>query len=49
MARGGVTVVDGVNIGSNVVIAAGVTVDRDVPCNSIVRRSSALLVEPLRY
>jgi acetyltransferase-like isoleucine patch superfamily enzyme len=45
----GVTVVGQVTIGKGSVIAAGITVDQDVPAETLVRRgSSTLLFEPLR-
>lgn len=45
----GVTVVGQVTIGRGSVIAAGVTVDRDVPPETLVRRGASTLVfEPLR-
>lgn len=45
----GVTVVGQVTIGRGSVIAAGVTVDRDIPPETLVRRGiSTLVFEPLR-
>jgi acetyltransferase-like isoleucine patch superfamily enzyme len=45
----GVTVVGQVTIGKGSVIAAGVTVDQDVPAETLVRRGpSSLVYEPLR-